>query len=266
MQSEIAPSAGTKLSRPLPPVQNEQVLSGDRLVPRLLLMQSTSPIFQEGKVKDLGAMVRSTTCEVLGDSKNPVSIIPLTFKNTWTVSEDTGGRKEWRRSEPRTPANEALPWEFQEDNKKMVRVKTIELFALLPQDIKGWLAEITEVKKTGRAPNLDRVIAPVLITFRSTSFKAGRMVANHFDKVQTVSKACGIPATPYAYTLELSCYFDKNEKGQYYVFEVRSGEALKDKELQFAKDMYELVTTKSLKVDEDQSEAGSSDVGGAAQF
>jgi len=229
--------------------QSDRVLLSDKLVPKLLLMQGLSE-FVKDKKAFAGDFVKSTTGEKLGDVEVAVPFIPLSFKTTWAVFDTTGPKALWLRTEPRTAANENLPWEYTEAGKSFKRVAQIDVFALLPPDIIDWQKEV-DLVKGGKTPDLDKVLSPVVITFRSTSYKAGKQVLDHFDKVETISLATGIRAKPYGYTLLLKAKPESNELGDFFVKVIERGEPIKDmKILEFSGAMFDLVRTKNLVVDE----------------
>ena len=132
--------------------QKTQVLKSDIVIPKVLLMQGLSDLVAERKALQ-GDIVRSVTAEKLGDDKNPVEFIPLTFQNLYLVSEDQKGdgkKYEFRRYEPRTAANEDAPWDYIENGTKWKRTKVMNLFALLPRDMDAEKAMLEEFEKTGK--------------------------------------------------------------------------------------------------------------------
>lgn len=191
----------------------EECLAGDVVIPKLLLMQGLSESVSEGKAK-MGDIMRSTTEEVLSSNKDEkIEIIPITFRNSWSIHEKVPGEKaKFRGTEPRTAGNDHLPWDFSKDGKDFQRVKVIELFALLPKDVETDLAEKLKAA-SGELPDIDKTLLPVVITFRSTGFKAGKTINTHFVK----ARANGVK--PYQYSLSLGRYLDKNDKGAFYVWD-----------------------------------------------
>jgi hypothetical protein len=197
---------------PQGPVEGSGI-SSDLIIPRLLLMQGLSAAVAERKAQQ-GDMIRSTTNEVIGGPDKPLDIVPLKLTPAWRVEEKIGGKFEFRRMEERTAANDSLPWEFQENGSDWRRVKVLNLFALLERDIKAFLAAMQ-----AEDPDLGAGLLPVLISFRSTSFPAGKVVATYYAQVRDFQRY-NPNAKSYAHKLQLSCKQDKNDKGSYYVFQV----------------------------------------------
>lgn len=255
-----------------PAQKTETVLKSDVVIPKLLLMQALSDFVVEKKAQS-GDMVRSTTVEKLGDEKNPVAVIPLTFQNLWMLSEDvTGkGKMEFRGYEPRTALNEHLDWDFTRDGTNWKRTKVMNLFALLPADIDAQEAELKKFEETGEMPDLDKVLLPVVIPFKNTSFKAGKEVVTLFAKAESVSQQIGKDVPVYGQTLLLSCTPEKNEKGHFYVFHTSRGGKTDAKYIASASSWYSTLTKMgaAIKVDESDEgtpESGSIDVTESAGF
>lgn len=193
-----------------------EVLSSDIILPKGLLMQGTSE-FVKARQAQMGDIVRSTPVEVLGGPDSPVEFIPLAIQNLWREMRIVhGARDEFAGILPRTAKNEHLPWEFERDGQAHRRVKEIRVFSLLPSDIAGEAEEKEAAEKEGRFVNLDKMLLPIVFSFKSTSFQAGRAVATHFVKAQTM----GVP--PYGYTMDLTCEEESNDQGSFYVFKVSS--------------------------------------------
>lgn len=222
MNTEIA-----KKETNLPAEVNNQpttVLKSDIVIPKLLLMQGLSDLVNERKAQQ-GDFVKSSTAEKYGDDKLPVEFIPLTFQNLWLVAEDTKGdgkKYEFRRYEPRTAQNEEFPWDYIENGTKWKRTKIMSLFALLPKDIDAQAKMMKEFEETGELPDVDKVLLPVVIQFKNTSFKAGKEVATLFAKAESISRTLGKPVPAFGTTMRLSCVSDKNDKGNFFVMKVES--------------------------------------------
>lgn len=246
-------------------MNQETVLKSDVVIPRLLLMQGLSDLVNDRKAAQ-GDMVRSTTAEKLGDDKSPVNIIPLTFQNLWMISEDqTGkGKYEFRGYEPRTAANEAAPWDFTMNGTKWKRTKVMNLFALLPSDIEAQKEELKKFEETGDM-NLDKVLLPVVISFRSTSFKAGKEVATLFAKAEAISRQVGKAVPAYGNMLELHCHQEKNDKGAYFVFSTMAAGKTLPEHRAVAATWYETLSKGNVKV-HDAEEGEAEEVPGSSQF
>ena len=193
--------------------QHQEVLNSDIIIPSLYLMQATSDFVHDRKAQ-AGDIVRSTTAEKIGDDRTPLQFIPLRMTNTWTLSEKVDEKYEYRRSEPRNAANEELPYEFVEQGTDWKRVKTINVFALLPKDVAAFQEEL---KKEDF--DMEKSVMPVMLAFRSTSYKAGKAVATFFTNVRG-NQVYKPELRAHHYALELTCEQEENDKGKYFVFKV----------------------------------------------
>jgi hypothetical protein len=262
---EVAKKENTALAMadaPKPPAQ--EVLSGDIVVPKILLMQGLSKLVAEDRKAQSGDIVRSTTEKKIGDDKSaPIAFIPLKLMNTWREEEKMGQKFAFRRSIPRTPGNENQPWSFfrnpqgQEFDKpgslgatEWRRVKEISCFVLLPGDIDAFEAEMKKAEETGEMPDLNSTILPNMISFRSTSFNAGKTVATYFAQIQEMLQY-NKNVKSFGYTLPLTCVADKNDKGNFFVWKVGTPTKLEAKYLAHAERWYNtLMSLKDIKVDE----------------
>jgi hypothetical protein len=234
----------------------QEVLNSDIIIPKLLLMQGLSEFVSERK-KDpttnksigQGDMVRSTTGEIVADPDTTVDIVPLKMSAEWRLEEKVGGKFEYRGTEPRTASNEDSPWEFKKDGADWKRTKVINLFALLPKDVVAYRAELQKAVETGEMPDLNKTLMPVVISFRSTSFNAGKKVATFYAQLRDILRL-NPNVRPFHYTLELSCYQDKNDKGTYYVFDIGKTKKLAQDLVDEAARWYGILNTmKEIRVD-----------------
>lgn len=257
----------TKSDIQTPALRNQplqEVIASDVLIPRLLLMQGISPLVTARKAQ-LGDIVRSTTGEKLGNPDKPVDIVPIKLSNTWTNFEVVGQKGEFRSQEPRTAANETLPWEYARSGTTWQRKKTVTLFALLPQDVAAYEAEIARVVKDGGIPDLNKTVLPVVITFMSTSFKwAGKKCSSFFNTLQVTQRR--VPSIQsYDYVLPLLCKEEKGVKGTYYVYDFAPTVPLKNKDARkVAAEWASALGTMTVRTDDtgevvDSNEAESSD-------
>jgi hypothetical protein len=222
---------------------DQEIVNSDIIIPKVLLMQGLSDFVADGKAA-IGDMVRSTTAEKLGDDKKPITFIPLKMTNSWTIQEKVGGKYEFRGIEPRTAANEDMEWDFVKNGTDWKRVKTINVFALLPQDIVAFKKEIEKEEM-----DLEKTLMPVVISFRSTSYNAGKTVATFFTKIKS-NRQYKANLAPYQYELPLECERTENDKGKFVIFKVGSSKPLQADLLEEAAKWYQILNTaKNLKID-----------------
>jgi hypothetical protein len=242
MSTAVAAKMSTEVAVQQGPVGGEDILSSNIVIPKILLMQGLSDFVADRKAI-MGDMVRSTTAEKLGDDKTPLEFIPLTFKNEWILREKVGGKFEYRGKEPMTASNQDAPWEFKKDGADWKRVKALNVYALLPKDIQAEQAEMEKAKQ-GLDPDPDKALMPVLISFQSTSFNAGKDLVTHFAKAKKFGQR------GYVKTFRLKCYQDKNDKGTYFVYEIESASSTPDDQRKQAEYWYNIVSTQAVQVDD----------------
>lgn len=227
----------------------ETFLSSDMILPRVLLQQALSEAVSERKAQ-AGDIIKSTTGEILGnDRSEKIRFLPLTYKLTWVLQESVNGKFEFRGTEPRTVANENLEWDFMKNGTAWKRVKGVDVYALLSKDIDE------DMKNTSldgdELPDVNKVLLPVVIGFRSTSYQAGKDVINHFMKVKTLQRKLPTIA-PFMYELELGAESEKNDKGTFFVFTVgASAKKAKPEYISAAREWVETIKSTSIRVDEE---------------
>lgn len=222
MQNEIATRETAKAPTVHSP-QEPEVLRSDMVLPYIVLAQGTSDAVKERAVT-LGDIYRSTTKEALGNPDKPVDVVLLHYPTTdWVIEQKTGNRFEFRKSIPRNASNELLEWKFWGDHDGVPvpegtkgatewrRVKRMVVFALLPQDIAAQAAEIAKAE-AGELPDPNKALTPVVLSFRSSSYKAGKVCGDF------VLKAKSMKQPPWRYQIQLGCYLDKNDEGTFYVW------------------------------------------------
>ena len=274
MSNALAKKQEAHLPMPQAPAPQSDVLKSDVLIPMVLLMQGLSELVAEGKAV-MGDFVRSTNGEKIGSHKDPIEFIPLATKNFWAIMEKVGQKFEFRKMIPRRAVvttddaraevakietdkeDENLPWEFQFRGTQWKRVKLLNVFALLPKDIKAFEIEVKKAKETGEMPDLDKTLMPVVIPFRNTSFNAGRKVATHFTKAAAMAH---LGAKPHGFALQLSAYQDKNDKGTFYVYDVGNTRRLAKDELAYAEQWLTVLGQGQAKIHE--ADEGSPSEGG----
>lgn len=248
---ETKTQALAEVKAPLTPMESQaadaansnEIVASDVLIPRLLLAQGISPIVTSRKAQ-IGDFVRSTTGEILGNPEKPLQIVPLKMTNTWINFENVPGAEQpqFRGQEHRgavrndrgeiTSTNEDLPWEYKGPNgEDMFRRKAITLYALIPGDVAKYNEEIEKAVASGEAPDLDKTVLPVVITFQSTSFKhAGKKCASFFNsvRVNAMKLAGKVQVAPFQYILTLESKQETKGKASWYVYDFQAPKALKD--------------------------------------
>lgn len=242
------------------PVQGPEILGSDLVLEKILLMQGLSELVGQRKAQ-LGDIVKSVSHVKLGDIETPIQFVPLTFKNKWMLQEFIPGKEkpEFRGMEERNAKNENYDWNFDKDGTKWRRVKVLEVFALLMSDIEAQ-KDVKAAIEAGETPDLDSTLLPVVISFRSTSFKGGQSIVTHFAKAAQLTAEHGQLIKPYGYWMELSAHPDKNDKGSFFVYKTKTGKKIEGEALAAAERWVATLSTRTdIRVDEsDEVSAGES--------
>ncbi len=219
----------------------ENVDASDVVIPKLLLMQGQSEFVAEGKAR-LGDIVRSTTGEVLGNAKEGVQVIPLMTFKTWTILEKVGGRFEFRSVEPITADNCNAPLEWVVEGAPWRRDRCLNFYVLLPSDIKREAAALENLNKTGAFPDPKDALLPCVLSFRRTSYSAGKTLSTHFLQAQSFNRP------PAVSTFMLTSKMEKNDQGTFYVFEIANAGMTSPEDLNVCKRWYETITHSKVNV------------------
>ncbi len=224
----------------------------DILIPKILLAQSTSKAVQDEKVT-FGQLYKSTTFEALGGKDKPVSIIPLYHTKTWVLSQKIGGKYEFRAVEPFTPENKDKPWEWTQVGQEWKREQSLNFFVLIPSEVDRD-QKARDLAAKGEIPDLDASLLPCVLSFKSTSYKAGKVLVTHFAKASDF----GLP--PFVSYFQLTTLKTTNDRGTFYVLDVGKGGKTNVAHLPAATKWRDIVAHSSVKIDEsDLSEKNVSD-------
>jgi len=176
----------------------EEATATDFTIPRLRLMQGLSDEVGSGE-KGMGEVIKSTTKETLAKKGDLIRLIPFKMEKTWGIYDVSNpGQPKWVRTEPWNASNDNLEWDFMEDGKKMRRDKTYSFYALLENEV---TAKITAL--------------PILISFSRSSFKAGKVLANHF------AECLAEKTPPCAKMFDVKSEYVNEGDKKYYVYEVK---------------------------------------------
>lgn len=228
-----------------PLMQGETIDASDVLLPSLYLMQSNSTWVKEEKARN-GAMVKSTGVTTVADRKESLVIVPLAFNKSFRIVEKKGNK--WVRNEPFNPAL-ADQWDFSEDGRALKRVACINVYAYLMKELLAQEAARLEAEKSGEMMDPGSIALPVLISFRSKGYKAGKECITHFALAQKVR------SEPYMGKLEVFATEETNESGTFYVFNakpVRGGDKLTPAMVKDCADWRKLMVANQVKVDDSE--------------
>lgn len=246
MGNELAKTQGTEINTPRSNFAGAAtgIDRSDILMPSILLMQGQSELVGEEKAQ-VGDIVKSTTAKIIGNKQKPVQIIPLKTFKTWRNFVKIGEKFEYRGQEPYFEKDKDLPWSYERDNQMWRRDKSINLYCLLVEEIQGEGAAMKKAMETGELP--EAAMVPVLVCFTRTSFQMGKVVATHFATAEHYNLA------PWVSVLKLGTHMEKNDKGQFYVFDVeRLGPTSKDY-LPICEKWFGILSQGDLKIQVDES-------------
>jgi len=224
----------------------EDILTSDLVIPKVLLMQGLSEFVSQRQAQS-GDIVRSMSADKLGDDEVPVSIIPITFRNMWLNQEKVDGKFEYRGMEGRDASNENAEWDYKIGNVQWGRTKVLELFCLLTNDLVADAARSSS-EDDDFAPNLNNVVMPHVISFRSTMFKTGKQFVSHFNS----AKMAGVE--PFRYKIDLKCESTKNDKGTFFVWSMGKTTPCEKPHYVIAKKWHGIIAGKAKKFTVDDSD------------
>jgi hypothetical protein len=188
--------------------------------------------------------------EKLGDKTTPVEVIPLSTFKTWVISKREKGANKFEFDSviPVTAENKGRdPFVDEElaDGTTVRWDQTLNFYVLLASEL------------------VEGAALPYVLSCRRTSYKAGKMVINHFTKMGMLK------APAAAKTIKLGCRQEKNDQGHYYVLDVLPGRVSTKDELTTAHEWYKTLSMGTHKIDDSDltSEAVKDvDAEGTAQY
>lgn len=204
---------------------SENISGQDLVIPKLLVMQGMSKAVSDG-LAAVGDIVDSLTMKKVGNRKEPVSFIPFYTYKTWIESRKKGEKFEYVRQVPMDATNEDLPVEYKDGETIMRRDRCINVYVLLSRDLKS-----------------DEAVMPYMISFRRTSYQAGKVLSTLIKKLAEFNK----PAASKTFSLNVA---DKeNEKGKFCILGVGEEGVTPNASMAIAYRWYKTVL-KGVKVDD----------------
>lgn len=167
-----------------------QPTAEDIIIPKILPLHYMSEKVKDKSIEAAAGDLRDTLSnEKFGDTDTPCEFIPIGIKKAWTIHKKAGN--EFVEKVPWTPAN--AHWEREEGD--IIRYLTYEVYVLIPKKI-------------------DEGGLPYVLSFRSTSIQAGKMLASkQFELAQKGLMLCD-------YVFSLSVKETSNDKGDFFVQKV----------------------------------------------
>jgi hypothetical protein len=210
-------------------------------------MQGMSEAVSEGRAK-LGDVLKSTTLEVLATKDSAIEILPISAEESWVLSEKVGNKFEFRGVVPMSLENRSAELEFTKDGTMWRRDKSLDFYVLLKKDIAKEFQAMEKIK-AGEFADPDDCLLPVLVSFRRTSFRAGKDIATH------IAKTSHFKMPPFAKSLKLSSQIEKNDQGTFAVFKIESGVMSTKEEVAVCDNWYHTITKAKPKVHEPEADA-----------
>ena len=170
----------------------------DIVIPRLMLMQNTSEYVGDGKAK-MGDIMNAQSMTVVGGINTPVEIVPLKMFKTIRIYDVSQQPPKFIRQEPATPATEKLPFEGNEGGVAVKRYLNLNFYILMKKDIDN-----------------DEAF-PVVVSFKSTSLRAGKQLATQLFKMLALRKPV------YSKSVMLTVTKEKKDTNYYAVFGIAEG-------------------------------------------
>ena len=199
------------------------VESSDFLIPKILLMQSMSTMVQEEKAR-AGEIRGSVNNNKLAEKEGNVEIIAFKMFKTWVTISTVGN--EYLGQVPFTPENCLKAQDEVVGGVAVKNFKTLNYFCIVPSEIAGG------------------VFMPYVVSFRSTSYKAGKALETIRGKLQGYGKPL-----PFV-TINLGSVAKENDKGKFFEYTVTEGRETTDQELTAVKKWFDIINVENIKVDD----------------
>lgn len=217
-------------------VRNETIL-----IPKILLMQGLSKQVAEEKAQ-MGDFLNSLSNKVIGTgrekAKEDLKVVPIKMFESWVIFEKIEQKKgeaklEWKGIEPLTAANADWALEDEDENGVPIRRdRALNFYVLLQSELD------------------DPRALPYLLSFRRTSYNAGRKLSTHFAQC----RKAGVP--PARDVFVLSATKESNDHGTFYVWDANpADEKITDEQLTEAYNWYQTLQTKDVEIDNSDLEA-----------
>lgn len=196
----------------------------DVLIHRILLAQNMSQVVNDGGVA-IGDLYDSVTKEVLAKKGAPLEIVPLYSYKSWVVSQEIKGRFEFRRIEKWTAQNSDAPWEYTEGGSNWKRTQSLNFFVMTTASLKKEKELIVLLNSGKPLPAVLEMAKPFMVSFQSSSYKAGKSLVDHFNTIQ-LFQARGVKVDVFRNIFKLSSATEKNDKGTFSIFTVENTKAM----------------------------------------
>lgn len=206
-----------------------EIEAKDLIIPKFLVMQGLSQAVSDGKAV-LGEIRDSLENKLFGGKDKTFEFIPLHHYKTWIVFTEEKGKLEYTAQVPYTAENADWEWNTTIDGKKVRRDQAINIYAILPNEIK------------------DGIFMPYLISYRRTSYSAGKQMLTNLQKMKLANRPW------FTKTFKLGSKQEKNDQGSYYVYTNEMGRDTKPEEIEAIKPWLLMLKSQAVKVDDSDLE------------
>lgn len=169
--------------------QPEAVEVRDVVIPKVLVMQKTSDLVDEGKAAE-GDFVNSVSGQKLGSISEPLEFIPFKLEKLWFISKKVGTRFELQEIIPYDPSNADMRYSEVISGEEWKRELHMRFYSILPSD----------------------PLLPFIVTFKSTSQKYGKALYTQMYVKNAASKV-----SPAGYVMVLYGTKEANDQGKFIV-------------------------------------------------
>lgn len=173
---------------------SSEMSADDLVIPTVNVMQSTSDLVVDGKVK-FGDFVLNTDNSIVSDS-NGFEAVPFYMKKIWIIQKFNreSNKFEYHSCEDVTRSNEKQDWEFEDETGLYKRVLTRKFYM--------YNEKISSI--------------PFTVLFKSTSAKAGKILAT---QMYTNNRASNLP--PAGKLVQIYAEKETKNNNKYNVLRVR---------------------------------------------
>lgn len=224
--------------------------ASDILLPRVLLAQPLLELVVDGKFQSGDILLGGSSPKLLAKRGESVEFIPVSTHKSFTIWKQTDRDPIYVRSEPLSPENINAPWQWSEGGENYRRDRILNFYVLPVDGISKEAEAMKKFQEEGELPDPDAALLPWALSFKKTSYNAGRDLVTWFKKCEHF----GMP--PFVSTWKLSAYLEKGEKGSYNVYKLEKGRKVEPEEMKAALKWSETIrSSKSIQVEPDIEEA-----------
>lgn len=218
--------------------------SQDMIIPKILPMQGLSKMVADRKAM-MGEFRDSVSSKLIGSIDKPFECIPFYLQKVWDIqAQQADGSYAWVKTVPLVEDpmdqnyNDNLPWEGEEDGIKVKRIRRMNFFVLLPEEV------------------ADNSAMPYVLSFKSTSLKEGKKL---FSQMYVRNFKAGLP--PAAQLVKVGGAMQSNKKGTFVVPQVEFTRRATNEELKECLNWLKLVRKGAVKIDNSDDGPEAADLG-----